>query len=40
MWCYVFFKIDLSVVHKDDNIDLFYTATAGFLSGTGIARLD
>ena len=33
---YVFFRVDLTVVHKSDHITLFDSVAAGFLTGTGV----
>ena len=34
--CYVFFGVDLTVVHKSDHIALFDGVAAGFLAGAGV----
>ena len=33
---YVFFRVDLTVVHKSDHITLFDSVAAGFLAGAGV----
>ena len=33
---YVFFRVDLTVVHKSDHIALFDSVAAGFLTGAGV----
>ena len=33
---YVFFRVDLTVVHKSDHIALFDGVAAGFLAGAGV----
>ena len=33
---YVFFRVDLTVVHKSDHITLFDSVAAGFLTGAGV----